>query len=123
MNLHEYYGRSSVLVLPSLADSYGLVALEAMACATPLIVSSNTGMASIISQGMEGFVVPIRDVETIKERLRWLYENSDAAVEMGRAASRLVSHLSWEEYGRRSVSVYKQILTGVPQTQSWAKPA
>jgi len=123
MNLYEYYGRSSVLVLPSLADSYGLVALEAMACATPLIVSSNTGMASLISQGVEGFVVPARDVETMKERLQWLFENFEATSEMGRAASRLAAHFSWEEYGRRSVSVYKQILTRMPQSVAWAKPA
>ena len=63
----EQYQRADVFVLPSLADSYSLVVLEAMSAGVPVIISENTGTASVIENGREGFVVPIRDAQEIAE--------------------------------------------------------
>lgn len=63
------YNESSVFVLPSLADSYGLVTLEAMACGLPVVVTENSGSKEAVRDGVDGFVVPIRDIKALKEKL------------------------------------------------------
>lgn len=123
LELFRYYGRSSVLVLPSIADAYPLVTLEAMACGTPVIVTPNTGTSSLIDEGVQGFVVPIRNVDAIRERLHWLYLNREAAVEMGRSALALSAGQTWEEYGRKSVELYTAICDGRSPLTAAARPA
>jgi len=106
VELPKYYSHSSVLVLPSLADSFGLVVLEAMACGLPVIVSENTGSKEVLMEGVEGFVVPIRDVEAIKEKISFLYENRGVCREMGAVARRTAQQVTWEKYERRAVEIY-----------------
>lgn len=109
IQLNEYYGRSSVFVLPSISDSFGLVVAEAMAAGLPVIVTENTGSRELVCEGAEGFVVPIRDVEELKEKILRLYENSGLRREMGAAARNRVKEFSWEKYGERLISVYEEI--------------
>ncbi|MBD2570818.1 glycosyltransferase family 4 protein [Anabaena lutea] len=80
------FGKSSVLVLPSVEDGFGLVALEAMACGLPVIVTSNCGAADVINNGINGFITPPRDVKTMANQLRFLAENESMRAEMGRVA-------------------------------------
>jgi glycosyltransferase involved in cell wall biosynthesis len=96
--VQERYLDADVFVMPSLADSYGLVVSEAMSAGLPVIVSENTGMADFISDGREGFVVPIRDSEAIADRLCFLYENPDRRVAMGAAAATRARTLDWNNY-------------------------
>ncbi len=102
--LSELYGQGSVFVLPSVADGFGMVVPQAMACGLPVIVTENVGAADIVSEGVDGFIVPIRDVEALSQKLSLLYENPEMRIEMGRAASRKADgQLSWEAYGDRLV--------------------
>lgn len=95
----EVYRQADVLVLPSLFEGYGRVIIEAMASGLPVIGTPNTGAPDAISEGVEGFIVPIRDVEAIKQRLIYLYENPEKRREMGLAARRkAVENYSWEHY-------------------------
>lgn len=82
----KVFGKSSVLVLPSVEDGFGLVALEAMACGLPVIVTSQCGSADVVDEGVNGFVVPPRDIEAITNKLVFLAENEAKRVEMGKAA-------------------------------------
>lgn len=109
LQLKEYYDRSSVFVLPSVSDSFGLVVAEAMAAGLPVIVTENTGSRELVCDGAEGFVVPIRDVEELKEKILRLYENSGLRRDMGAAARDRVKEFSWEKYGERLISVYEEI--------------
>ena len=63
---------SHVLVLPSVEEGLALVQAQAMACGCPLISSTNTGGEDLFSDGVEGFLVPIRSPEAIAERLQQL---------------------------------------------------
>lgn len=110
--LYKYYSQGSVFILPSLQDGFGMVIFQAMACGLPVILSENTGGYDAISRdGEEGFVIPIRDVNAIKEKILYLYENQDIAKEMGQKARVRVSNSStWNDYGERYVQNLKKIV-------------
>jgi glycosyltransferase involved in cell wall biosynthesis len=105
--VHEQYQKADVFIIPSLADAYPLVALEAMSAGLPVIVSENTGTADVIENGREGFVVPIRNARKITEKLTFLYENREQCARMGIAAASAASVLSWENYETVCAGFYK----------------
>ncbi|MCS6977186.1 MAG: glycosyltransferase family 4 protein [Gemmatales bacterium] len=86
LGFEKVYSRSSVVVLPSLADGFGYVVGEAMSCGVPVIVTTATGAADLIEDGVNGFVVPPADVNALIERLRILATDMDRRRRMGTAA-------------------------------------
>ncbi len=110
-DLHKWYSQGSVFVLPSVEDGFGMVLTQAMACGLPIIATSNTGAPDLVEQGQEGFVVPIQDVEALKERLRWCYEYRTDLSAMGEAARRKVlNDFTWRRYGERVVAAYQDLV-------------
>lgn len=118
--LYKYYQQGSGFVLASIADGFGMVVPQAMACGLPVIVSENVGAADLVTAGKTGFVIPIRDVDSLKEKLLFLYENQDLAQEMGEAASLAVQigH-TWDDYGDRLVN----FLQSLPITRHCHEPS
>ncbi len=106
-DLARLYAESSVFVLPSLADSFSLATLEAMACGIPVIVSENTGAADLVSNGRNGYVVPIRDATALTERLTELYSDRERCLAMGRDARQAACRMTWERYARSAVALYQ----------------
>ncbi|MBW4643772.1 MAG: glycosyltransferase family 4 protein [Goleter apudmare HA4340-LM2] len=106
--LNEYYSNANVFVFPSLVEGFGLVLLEAMACGIPVITTPNTAGPDIITDGVEGFIVPIRDVEALKEKLEWCDRHPVELAQMGRAARRQAEQLTWEAYRE---SLARQVLS------------
>ncbi|MHC5610262.1 MAG: glycosyltransferase family 4 protein [Nostoc sp.] len=102
--LNQYYSSASIFVFPSLIEGLALVQLEAMACGIPLITTSNAGGSDIITDGLEGFIIPIRDVEALKEKLEWCYSHPQELAEMGRAARRKAEQLNWSLYRQKLTS-------------------
>ena len=82
----EYYSKSDIFCFPSIREFGGAVVLEAMACGLPVIVTSQCGSADVVDEGVNGFVVPPRDIEAITNKLVFLAENEAKRVEMGKAA-------------------------------------
>lgn len=113
LELRRYYQEASVLVLPSLADSFALVVLEAMACGCPVVVTENTGAADAVTDGAEGFVIPIRDVEALADRLLRLHSDEELRRWMGERAARTAQQYTWDAYGRRAVEFYRRLEAGV----------
>jgi glycosyltransferase involved in cell wall biosynthesis len=107
--VRERYLDADVFVMPSLADSYGLVVSEAMSTGLPVIVSENTGMADLITDGREGYVVPIRDSGAIAEKLTFLYENREQLASMGAAAIATARSVDWSNYQRVCADFYKTL--------------
>jgi alpha-maltose-1-phosphate synthase len=110
--VHEQYQQADVFVIPSLADAYPLVALEAMSAGLPVIVSENTGTADIIENGREGFVVPIRNAREIAAKLTLLYENREQCARMGMAAASAARVLNWENYEKVCTGFYESLFSG-----------
>lgn len=105
--LTHYYANSSVFVLPSLADSFSLATLEAMASGLPVIVTPNTGASELLCDGKQGFIVPIRNPDAIASKLQILYDQRTMCSEMGRSAQRLARGQSWEKYEDEALSIYR----------------
>jgi starch synthase len=100
---------SDVFVFPSLIEGFALVILEAMASGLPVITTTNSGGGGIIVDGVDGFIVPIRDVSAIKERLVYLYENPDKRMEMGLAARKKAELFSWDRYYQEIAKVLDDV--------------
>lgn len=108
--LNAHYSNASIFVFPSLVEGFGLVLLEAMACGIPVITTPNTAGPDLITDGVEGFIVPIRDVEALKQKLEWCYQHPEKLAEMGQAARRRAEQLTWENYRIKLASKVKELL-------------
>lgn len=103
--LNELYQQSSVFVLASLEDGFGMVVTQAMACGLPVIISENVGARDLVQDGVNGFVVPVGDPVAITERLRYLHDQPQRCREMGRLARKTVeAGYGWQDYGDRLVA-------------------
>jgi len=102
--LPAYYQKSSVFILPSLADGFGMVVPQAMACGLPSIVTEKVGAAELIKEGHSGFIIPAQSIDALKEKITFYYENKEACLSMGNEAWRSVSSgYTWDDYGYRLV--------------------
>ncbi len=111
-DLFRYYSQGSVFCLASVEDGFGMVQAQAMACGLPAICTNHTGAADLVREGQNGFVVPIRDVDALKEKILYFYENPEARREMGEAARRSVqAGFSWSDYGKTMIAAYEKILS------------
>lgn len=86
-SIMEKYSDSSVLLLTSLFEPFGLVLPEAMSCGLPVIsFDCPYGPADIIADGVDGFLIKNRDIQAFADRLCQLIENKELRVRMGQAA-------------------------------------
>jgi alpha-maltose-1-phosphate synthase len=108
--LNQYYTNASVFVFPSLIEGFAMVLLEAMACGIPIITTPNTAGPDIITDGVEGFIISIRDVEAIKEKLEWCYLHPEHLAEMGKAARCKAEELNWSLYRQRLTAKVQSLL-------------
>jgi glycosyltransferase involved in cell wall biosynthesis len=100
LQLKELLSRSHVLVLPSIDDGFGMVMNQAMACGCPVIASTHTGAPDLLTEGQDGFLVPIRDSEAILNRLQQLADDPALQREMGaNALAKVKTAGGWEQYG------------------------
>lgn len=90
------YRKSDIFVSPSLTEGSALVTYEALASGLPCIVTAESG--SIVRDGIEGFVVPVGDVEALKDRIMRLYLDVELRHRMGKAARRRAEEFTWERY-------------------------
>lgn len=104
------YQQASIFALPSVDDGFGMVVAEAMAAKLPVIITKNVGIADGIRDGKEGFVVPIRNPESLKEKIKFFYDYPQKIAEMGEAAFVCSKKYTPEEYGKRMINVYENIL-------------
>lgn len=103
--------RHDVLVLPSLFEGFGLVLLEAMSQGIPVIATPHTGAPDFVSEGRDGFIVPIRSAEAIAEKLDRLAGDRDLLSGMKVAAIETARRCSWGDYRVRLREVVRDRLT------------
>lgn len=102
--LRELYATSDVCCVPSLVEGFGLVYLEALACGTPVIATLHTGVADLITEGEQGFIVKIRDVEALAERILWCYGHRDELAAMRKKARQVAEKYTWSGFRRSLLS-------------------
>lgn len=85
-HLARWMAQAYVFILPSLSEGLGRVVVEAMAAGTPVIGSRTGGIADVIQDGKDGFLVPPGDEITLADTIRWCLEHPEATQEMGKHA-------------------------------------
>jgi N-acetyl-alpha-D-glucosaminyl L-malate synthase BshA len=83
---------ADVMLLPSDLESFGLAALEAMACGVPAVCSRVGGLTEVLRDGVEGFLVEVRDIETMAARALEILSNPERQANMSRAARQRAIH-------------------------------
>ncbi len=105
---------SHVMVLPSIEEGLALVQGQALACGCPILATTNTGGEDLFTDGVEGFIVPIRDADAIAEKLQMLADDPALQYRFSEAALRRVKSLGgWNDYGNRWERLLLE-LTGAP---------
>ena len=109
--LVELMSASHALVLPSIEEGLALVQAQALACGCPVICSTNTGGEDLFSDGVEGFIVPIRDSGAIAARLQQLVDDPLLQAKMRAAALARVQAIGgWTQYGDRWEQLLGELL-------------
>lgn len=106
------YHWADVAVFPSLYEPFGIVALEAMAARTPVVVADTGGMSEIIDHGVEGLKVYPGDAHSLALNINLLLGRPDIAEKLKeRAYSKVVEHYDWGKIARRTKQTYREVWT------------
>jgi D-inositol-3-phosphate glycosyltransferase len=108
--LPYYYSAAEVLVMPSHYESFGMVALEAMACGTPVIASEVGGLAYLVRDGETGFTIPDREPEKLCEKISWLLNDHELHAKMSQRAVEYAQDYAWEKIAKQIVGVYEELM-------------
>ncbi|HEY2731275.1 MAG TPA: glycosyltransferase family 4 protein, partial [Polyangia bacterium] len=95
--LGELYAAADVLAFPTLGDGFGLVIQEAMCSGTPVITTPCGGGPECIDDGVDGWLVPPRDIDALVERLRFCAANRDRVFVMGQSARAHAERWTWRD--------------------------
>ena len=106
------YNVSQVCVYPSSSfEPFGLTMLEAMACSRPMIVTKTGGMPEIISDGVNGFVIPIKDSEELASRIIQVMADKDLRTRLGETGRKMVeTSYRKKDVAQATLDLYKKYL-------------
>jgi D-inositol-3-phosphate glycosyltransferase len=109
--LPDYYSAADAVIMPSHYESFGLVALEAMACGTPVIASEVGGLAFLIKDGETGFHFPDRDPSALAEHICEVITDPLLRARLGGQAAEHAQSYAWSAIAKRIIEVYDSVLT------------
>ena len=110
--LPYYYSAAELVVMPSHYESFGMVALEAMACGTPVIASEVGGLAYLVRDGETGFTIPDQEPEELCEKISWLLNDKGLHEAMSARAVEYAQDYAWEKIAQQLVEVYEGVVKG-----------
>jgi D-inositol-3-phosphate glycosyltransferase len=108
-----YYNAADVCVVPSYYESFGLVALESMACGTPVVATRVGGLSTIVHHGRTGYLKSWRCPESFANSLEMIISNDDLQQSMGEAARKRAEGMGWDNVAALMWNEYAS-LTGNP---------
>jgi D-inositol-3-phosphate glycosyltransferase len=106
--LPYYYSAAEMVVVPSHYESFGMVALEAMACGTPVVASKVGGLAFNVQDGQTGFLVPDGDAEALATKIRLLLKDKALGQQLGQQAAHWAQRYGWPDIATQIVDLYEQ---------------
>jgi D-inositol-3-phosphate glycosyltransferase len=107
--LHFYFSAADCLVMPSHYESFGMVALEAMACGTPVVVSDVGGLSQLVRHNQTGIRVRVNDPAAVADAVERLLTNEVLRRRMGHRASCYAEDFSWVKIVDKLVGVYEEL--------------
>lgn len=108
--LPYYYSAAQVVVVPSQYESFGMVALEAMACGRPVVASRVGGLAYLIQDGVNGYAIIKDDPQQLAQRLNELIFDENLRSRIGSNAQSFSEDFAWEKIAARIASLYSDLL-------------
>lgn len=108
--LPYYYAAADVVVIPSYYESFGLVALEAMACGTPVIASRVGGLSFTVAEGITGYQVPGGDDAAMADRILRILRDENLRRRLGFQAEQMASCYSWSEIADRLETIFAGLI-------------
>lgn len=108
-DLIKYYQKADVFVMPSInkGEAFGMVLLEAMACAVPVIASNLPGVRNVFQNGVQGLLTEPGDADDLKNKIELMLSDNEKRREMGRAGRKLaIEKYGWKKTGERMEEAY-----------------
>ena len=122
-SLPDYYNAADVCVVPSYYESFGMVALEALACGTPVVAARVGGLRHTVRDGENGFLVPWHCPEPFTQRLELLLDNADLRREFGVAGRQTARAYGWPQVAERTVELFHDLIGSFHGAQTGAGPS
>jgi D-inositol-3-phosphate glycosyltransferase len=113
-DLPLYYSAADVCVVPSFYESFGLAALESMACGTPVVASRVGGLSTVIQHGRTGYLKSWRCPEAFANSLEMIISSKRLQDSMGLAARKWAEGLGWDQVAERMLRIYQHLPRKVP---------
>lgn len=105
------YQAADIFLMPSMAEAFGVMAIEAMACGKPTIVFDGTSLPDVIFAPQGGLSVPMGDVDALAQTLKKLIENEPMRDQIGRRARELAEqHYDWKSHVNNILALYEEII-------------
>jgi len=106
VDLPAYYSAADVCAMPSFYESFGMVAIEAMACGTPVVASRAGGLQFTVRDGETGFLTPPGDAPALARALGAILNDTALRDRLGQAAALAAQEYSWDQVSRAILATY-----------------
>lgn len=117
--VHRLFTEADIFVYPSLHEGSAFATYEAMACGLPVIATPNTG--SVVRDGLDGYIVPPRDVDALVERIERLYRDADLRRSLGASARERAEAFTWGAYRERVAGFFAGLTAERSSTSRFSK--
>ena len=111
--LPQWYRASDLVVVPSYSESFGLVALEAQACGTPVVATAVGGLRTAVADGISGVLVDGHDPKAWSSVIARLLQEPQRRVLLSMGAIEHASHFGWDTTARGTLDIYDQVIGAV----------
>ncbi len=116
VELPDFYAAADIFIAPSITDSFGdtegqgVILLEAMASAIPIISTNTGGISEIVNNGKNGILVTPQKPEELKKAIDDLLRNSDRLTSLSEAGKNTAQNFDWEHIGKKFSTLYNQLI-------------
>ena len=120
-DLAQWYRAADLIVVPSYSESFGLVALEAQACGTPVVATAVGGLRTAVADGISGLLVDGHDPRAWSATISRLLLEPEKRLLLSMGAVEHASHFGWDSTARGILDVYDQVLSrGIKKSRALA---
>lgn len=116
--LPAYYAAATAVMMPSDYESFGMVALEAMASGTPVIASKVGGLAYLVEDDRTGYLVPAREPSALADRIALLLAQPETRQRLGAQAAQVAAQYTWARIVDRLLVVFEDMQAGKRRVRS-----
>jgi D-inositol-3-phosphate glycosyltransferase len=109
--LADWYRAADLVIVPSYSESFGLVALEAQACGTPVVATAVGGLRTAVADGISGVLVDGHDPKAWSSVIARLLQEPQRRVLLSMGAIEHASHFGWDATARGTLDIYDQVIT------------